>query len=109
MSTPTHAPPRTSRGGVGLPDPNAARLTGQRTEPMRTAIPGLSELDPRSLAILNASIASDVPLRTLVSCVMAPMIFAGGVRSRRGTEAFYAELTDARDASAVFAAPREVQ
>jgi hypothetical protein len=75
---------------------------------MRTAIPELSELDPRSLLVLNASIAGDIALRTLVGCMIAPVILAGSLRSRSDTDAFYAELADARDAGAVFAAPPEV-
>jgi pimeloyl-ACP methyl ester carboxylesterase len=66
-------------------------------------------LDSRAKVLLQASIASDLALRTLLASALSAALIRGTL-SRSGREEakrleFYAELADARDASAVFAQP----
>src|ERR1700758_745764 len=75
---------------------------------MRPAIPELSELDPASLLVLHASIATDLALRTMVGSVVGGVMLAGTARGHRDDLRYYAELADLHDAEAVFCAPPEV-
>jgi pimeloyl-ACP methyl ester carboxylesterase len=69
-------------------------------------LPELSELAPASRLLLHGSVATDLVLRTAVASVVSAVILARGSADHLE---FYAELGDARDVRAVFAAPPEVE
>jgi hypothetical protein len=76
---------------------------------MRAAVPERSELDPAALLILNASIVSDIALRTVLGSVMSAAVLTGALRAQRDTDRFYAELAGTQDPALVFTAPPEVK
>ena len=80
------------------------------TEPH--ALPRASELDLRARLLLQGSVVVDYGLRTALASVLAGASLAGAPGMLRRGEArrlgFYAELAEARDAAAVFAAPEPV-
>lgn len=73
--------------------------------------PPAPALDCRSNALLQASIASDLALRTALASVLSAAFLRGTLSSggREDTRrlTFYADLADARDASLVFKRPPE--
>jgi hypothetical protein len=80
---------------------------------MSGALPGDTELDRSSRAVLCGCVASDIALRTALASVISGALLRSLLSSRgreeAGDLAFYAELAEARDASAVFVAPGDAQ
>ena len=72
-------------------------------------LPDPSELDLLPRLLYHGSVAGDYALRTGLASVLAgsmlPSAALGGLRQERRRLAFYEELAEARDASAVFRAP----
>jgi hypothetical protein len=78
---------------------------------MSTVLPvGAAPLDLRSRALLEASVAGDIVLRTMLATVVGGALARGALgsagRDERRNIGFYAELAETGDPAAVFAAPR---
>lgn len=77
-----------------------------------STLPRPSDLAFRRRLLYHGAVAGDYALRTglasVISASMVPSVASGTWRRQRRDLAFYAELAEAKDASAVFLAPGEV-
>ena len=89
------------------------RPLGAVTTADTTLLPAASELDPLARLLYHGAVLGDYGLRTGLSSVLSAAMLPAALRDRSGQERrrleFYAELADARDPTAVFAAPPPVE